>query len=234
MDNIKAIQVLLSFVLNMIKDKKYLNDDFYNNYAVCHQLCQKVVKKSDTHFIVEGIKNIPIDGSILIAPNHVSFFDIILLMSIIDRPIAFAAALELYSYPVLNTYMEAINCVSIDRNTTDYKEIKKQLNNINCAISENGLIVFPEGECSYNQDVSEFKKGAFMNLKKGTTRIIPTYISTPSMIKIGRWTVPKDNVLVAFGTPFKVEDEFEYKPKAEEIAKLTRNKVLQLKNKFDD
>ena len=233
MDNVKSIYILLSFIHDLLKYDKFLTEDFSNNYKICHELCTKILNETNAKLLVEGIKNIPSTGSILITPNHISFFDIILLLSIIDRPISFAAAKELYSYPLLNEYIRSLNCVSIDRNTSDYREMKQQLSNINNAIKENGLIVFPEGECSYNQEINEFKKGAFMNLFKSNTLIVPTYISTPSIIKIGKWTIPKDSISVVFGTPFKVENEFDRKPKSEDIAELTRLKVLELKKKAE-
>ena len=98
MGRIRATYILLSFIIEMIKNKKNLNDELENNYNVCKNFCQNVVDKSKINYIVNGKENIPDKGPLLIASNHRSFFDILLLISAIDRSMPYAAAKELYKY----------------------------------------------------------------------------------------------------------------------------------------
>ena len=225
MDNFKNIKLFITLIKNLLVNKKLLNDDFVNNYKVSKEVCLNTLYKTGLSINVVGLDNIPLDGSLLVACNHISFFDIILLLGVIDRPLPFAAAKELTKYPLLRDYINSLNCVLIDRYTTDRTSIKEQIKNMSETIKNTGLIVFPEGECSYNQEVYDFKKGSFLRAKD--TKIVPTYISMPSINKIGRWVIPTSNVDVIFGNSFSIDD-IDVK-NAEGLANYTRDKVLELK-----
>ena len=225
-----SISILFSTINDFIKNEKNLNDDFDNNYRVCQEICHNVVEACNVPIIVEGKENIPDEKSILICSNHTSFFDIFALVSCIDRSMSFAAAKELMKYPVLNKYIKSINCVLIDRETEDLKMMKKQLLEMEEAIKKGGLILFPEGECSYlDSEIKPFKKGGFMAASKLDTAIIPTYIKTDKMKKIGKWYIPTDEVEITFGEPFTPSEVFENKVSAKKLSEYTKEKVLELK-----
>lgn len=230
MDNYKVIKLFITLVKNLYINKKLLNDDLVNNYKVAKEACSNTLYKTGLSINVVGIDNIPLDGPILVAPNHISFFDIILLVSVIDRELPFAAARELTKYPLLRDYIKALKCVLIDRDTKDITVVKEQIKNMGDSIKSTGLIVFPEGECSYNQDVYEFKKGSFLRVKDA--KIVPTYINMPNIKKLGRWVIPTSDVDIVFGNSFSTNDV----PckNAEGLANYTRDKVLELKRVFDN
>lgn len=226
----KTLYLLLSLILDFIKNEKNLSDNVDENYILCQDICKRLIERTKVPLIVEGKENIPQEGSLLIAPNHTTFFDIIALVSCIDRTVSFAAATELEKYPVLRNYIEAINCILIDRNTEDVKVMKKQLEYMKNAIKDKGLILFPEGECSYlSGEIKEFKKGGFTAAKKYDTFILPTYIKSENMSHIGKWYVPKEEVKIVFGDPFKVQDVFGKRVSSKEVSEYTREKVLELK-----
>ncbi len=49
-----------------------------------------------------GIKNIPEEGAVIIAANHVSFIDALLLVSEIKRPIRFVMYYKIFNIPIVN------------------------------------------------------------------------------------------------------------------------------------
>lgn len=228
----KDLYLLLSFILDFIKNKKYLSDNIDENYKLCQDICKRLVESTKVPLSVEGLENIPKEGSLLIAPNHTTFFDIIALISCIDRTVSFAAATELEKYPILRDYIKAINCILIDRYTEDVTVMKKQLESMENAIKGKGLILFPEGECSYlSGEIKEFKKGGFTAAKKYDTYILPTYIKSENMSHIGKWYIPKEEVKIVFGDPFKVQDVFGKRVSSKQVSEYTREKVLDLKLK---
>lgn len=232
MSSLRSIYVFLTFVYQMLKNKHKLNDDLINNYLACKAFCIKTIEASKINLVVEGKDNIPDSGATLIASNHKSFFDILLLVTTIDRAMPFAAASELMNYPVLRDYIKGINCVLIDREETNFNKLKEELNNLDNAINNTGLILFPEGKCSYNIDeIKEFKKGGFMKTTKKDITIIPTYINTTKLDNIGSWYVPKGDVKITFGEGFIPKDVFDGRIMPSMVADYTRRKVLDLKNK---
>ena len=227
-----SIKILLSLIFDFIKNEKYLNDNKENNYKICQDICKRLVKLTDVPLIVSGKENIPYNDSILIVSNHTSFYDIFALVSVIDRFMTFAAAKELMKYPILKKYISSIDCVLIDRKTEDLKYMKQQLLSMENAIKSGGLILFPEGECSYmDGELKDFKKGGFMAANKLDVRIVPTYIKCDEMKKIGKWFIPTNDVKIIFGESFTSTEVFDKKVSAKVLSEYTREKVLELKNR---
>ena len=210
--------------------RKYIDDDFINNYRICQHLSDAIIEASKVDFKVEGVENISSRDPFLICSNHVAFFDIAALCSAVNKPMPFAAAKELVKNPIISKYIKGINSVLINRDTEDLKLMKKQLEDMENAIKNTGLILFPEGECSYGKsDIKEFKKGGFIAAKKYDTLIVPTYIDYKDYKKYGRLIVPKDRVIVKFDKPFRASDITDKKMNAQNLANYTREKVLSLK-----
>lgn len=231
MSKIKSTSVFLSLICTLIKYKKYINEDFNNNYDICKTISEKMIKKTGVEFEVIGKENIPEDGPTLVTSNHRSFFDIFSLVYAIDRSMSFAAAKELLSYPLIAKYINSIECVLIDRNTKDLKAMREQLINMENIINKNGLVIFPEGECSYyDTELKEFKKGGFMSTTKSDVSIVPTYIDYESMSKVRKWMIPTGKTTIVFGEPFIPREELGKRVTPLEVANYTRNKVLELKN----
>lgn len=231
MTSIKSSRLLLSFIKDLYKNEKYLNGDMDNNYELTRRACQNLIDRLNISFNVSGVDNIPNENS-LIASNHISFFDIIALVSSIDKSIPFAAAKELMNYPILKNYISSIECVLIDRETDNLKVMKEQLKNMEDTIKNKGLILFPEGECSYGEfeGLREFKKGGFISVNKNDIQIVPTYIRYKDIYKIGKWILPIEEIDVTFGEPFRPSQITDKKIKTEELAQYTQKKVLELRN----
>lgn len=225
-----SISMLLNLIYNLKINEKRLNENVENNYEVCQEACKKLIDSSRTSLITYGKDNIIKDGPILITSNHNSFYDIFALVSVIDRPMTFAAAKELMKYPVLNKYISALNCVLIDRNINDLKIMKQQLQAMEEKINSPGLILFPEGECSYaTGNIKDFKKGGFIITNNTNIPIVPTYIKSDNMKKIGNWYVPSSDIKIIFGKPFIPNETFSKKISAKKLSEYTREKVLELK-----
>ena len=77
-----------------------------------------VMKMSGAEITVKGLENIPDDQTVLFMANHQSFFDIPLLMSVIDVPKGFIAKKELENWPGISTWMRYIRCIFMDRQRT--------------------------------------------------------------------------------------------------------------------
>lgn len=226
----------LYFTLNAINTfnrykKNLVHNDPIHDYKVSQVVSNEIIDSAIIDFEIEGKENVDVEDPILVTSNHVGFFDIAVLCSSIEKPLPFAAAKELMDNKIINQYIEAIGSVLIDRNTEDLKIMKKQLEDMEKAISTRGLILFPEGECSYGEgDIKEFKKGGFIAAKKHDTLIVPTYIDYKDFKRIGRLIVPKKGVKVIFGESFKPSEITDKKMSAQELANYTRKKVLDLRN----
>lgn len=84
------------------------------------------------------------DGEVMIASKHQSFFDIIILCSVLPRP-KFIMKRQLVNAPVLGWYALKIGCVPVDRGKRG-AAIQKMLSDVAEGQSQPGqLIIYPQG-----------------------------------------------------------------------------------------
>ena len=93
------------------------------------------------HSEVRG--EVPVD-EVLIASKHQSFFDIILLVSVLPRP-KFIMKTELRWAPILGWYAQRIGCIPVDRGRRG-AAIQQMVDGVERSIETPGqLIIYPQG-----------------------------------------------------------------------------------------
>jgi len=84
------------------------------------------------------------EGEVLIASKHQSFFDIILLCSVLPRP-KFIMKKELMYAPILGQYALRIGCVPVDRGKRA-QAIQKMMKDVSSGAQRPGqMIIYPQG-----------------------------------------------------------------------------------------
>jgi 1-acyl-sn-glycerol-3-phosphate acyltransferase len=90
------------------------------------------------------IRGEPPTGEVLIAAKHQSFFDIILICSVVPRP-KFIMKKELRWAPILGWYALRMGCVPVDRGKRG-QAIEQMLRDVETGRAEPGqLIIYPQG-----------------------------------------------------------------------------------------
>lgn len=91
---------------------------------------------------VHGQENIPAEGPIIAAANHVSFLDPPALSCAMNRQVFFMAKQELFKYRPLAWFFQSIGTFPVRRGTGDRRALKQAI-----TILEEGNILgmFPEG-----------------------------------------------------------------------------------------
>ena len=91
---------------------------------------------------VTGAADFPRTGPVLVAANHLSYFDIPLLVIFMPRPPIFVAKQEVTNFPLVGWLLHQIGTVSLRRGQSDRRAIRHSL-----AVLENDdvLLIFPEG-----------------------------------------------------------------------------------------
>lgn len=230
---LKSFFILLKLIYELLLNYTKLTiDDYERNYAICQKICNEVIQTLDLDIQIYGKREIPKNNPYLLVSNHRSFFDIIMLIATIEKPISFAVAKELCNYPILKKYIHSIRCISIDRENKDILQVKEQIENISSFLEKNALALFPEGECNYfNDEIKEFKKGGFVSAIQTNTLILPTYIKFSDYQYIKRWVIPKGEVKIFFSSPFTPQEVFPKKAKAKQLTLYSYEKILELQKK---
>jgi len=125
-----------------------------------------------TRIEVRGEENIP-DGAVLFVGNHRSYFDIIILQKVLDRPIGFVAKQEFKKIPLFHHYMDDIGCLYLDRDN-----VRQGMRTINTGIEymQDGLSMglYPEGTRNHDDTLMEFKTGGYRMAEKSGAPIVLT------------------------------------------------------------
>ena len=143
---------------------------------------------------IEGRENIPKDGPLVIASNHLSLLDPPVLGTAATRKVHFMAKEELF-VSVLGTIYKILGAFPVRRGGADRAAIK---HGIEILESGNVLAIFPEGTRSKTGELGKAQPGALMMASKVKATIVPACIIGTDYKRHGRiW--PK--VTVRFGKP---------------------------------
>ncbi|MBI4669537.1 MAG: 1-acyl-sn-glycerol-3-phosphate acyltransferase, partial [Elusimicrobia bacterium] len=169
-----------------------------------------------------GLDYVPRTGRVLVAANHKSNWDPLLLGTVlgrIRRPYALAKA-ELFRNPLLGFLLDRWGAVRLCRQGADVGALK---NAIALLTLGEMLIVFPEGTRKRENRLERFLPGIGYLSLKTQAPVVPVYISD-----FGRFPKLGSEVQIRFGKPLL--------PKAGrpgDIAREVLNKVRELAGEDD-
>jgi len=146
----------------------------------------------------EGIHNIPKKGPVIIASNHVSNWDPIVVALVVHRPVYFMAKEELFRNILSAKFFSKLHAFPVKRGAADRKAIK-------CAIDllKQGKLVgiFPEGRRS-KEAVTQAQAGVAMIALKSKVPVVPVAcLGTDRKLPLG-WSRP---LVVRAGKAISVE-----------------------------
>lgn len=228
----RMIKLFCRLVFEMLKNYPRLNSDVNHNFQICKSICKKVVRSANIQLHIKGKVTIPKEENFLLVSNHRCFFDVIFLIASLEQTIRFAAAKELWKYPILRKYLDALCCVPIDRFSKKMSTLQQSIMNMKKTLQNGNLVLFPEGECTYyDYHIRKFKKGGFLCLPSRSQYIVPAYLQIEHLSNIGRWMIPQGDVFVYIGEGFCPEDVFEKRRSVGELAAYAQQCVLELQEK---
>ena len=163
-----------------------------------------------------GLENIPEDGPIIFAGNHIHLMDQNGIIVSYKRPIHYMAKKEYWDSWKTRWFFNMAGCIPVNRSIKDKDATEKALevlNNGDC------LGIFPEGTRNKTDAfLLPFKFGAVSMAKKTKSMIVPFAVT-------GDYKFRSKNLVYRFGKPIKYGDDL---AKQNEI--LTKA-ITDLKNK---
>lgn len=170
---------------------------------------------------VIGRENIPKEGPVVIACNHVSLLDPPMVGTASSRPVHFMAKSELF-VPVLGTLYKSLGAFPVHRGAADTQAIRTALTLLK---KKEVLGIFPEGTRSKDGKLGKAQPGALAIAIKGKAAIVPTCI-LGSNLKMRKSFWPK--ITVVFGKPVDMENEKGTKLKVEELSEKLMAEIGRL------
>jgi len=199
------ISLLFSIKYAFLKKFSTQEKQIQYAYKSLQRLTKGLLFCAGTRLNVKGKENIPKNQTLLFICNHKSLFDIPILVSSIDIPMAFVGKIQLKKVPIISFWMKKINCIFMDRD-----DIRQSLKAINQGIEQlkNGqsLLIFPEGTRIKGEELGEFKKGSLKLANKSNVPIIPIYIKNADKILENQFPwIKATHIDVRIGKPIIIE-----------------------------
>ena len=117
-------------------------------------------------FKVSGDENIPTQGAALLACNHVSFIDPVLLMAASPRPIYFVMNQRIFKMPVLGWLFRLAKAIPIAPRNEDPAAYEAAFEAAAQVLRHGDLLaIFPEGGITADGELQAFKGGIMKILK---------------------------------------------------------------------
>ena len=121
-----------------------------------------------------GLDKIPEEGAVILAPNHVSFVDPLIIGGSVRRPVRFVMYYKIYRIPVLNFFFRTAGAIPIAGRSEDEAMYHSAFEKMQQAVAEgNVLCIFPEGQITYDGELNEFKPGLEKLLALQPAPVIP-------------------------------------------------------------
>ncbi|MBL8858277.1 MAG: 1-acyl-sn-glycerol-3-phosphate acyltransferase [Planctomycetes bacterium] len=148
---------------------------------------------------VEGLEHLPREGGLVLACNHQSFSDILLLGGFVPRHVAFVARDTLANWKWLGYTMRQCGAVLVKRGSSDRKALRAMAEHLELG---DCVIIFPEGTRTRDGKLGELKGGALLAARMAQVPIVPVgirgaYEAWPR----GRYIPFPKKIALRFGAP---------------------------------
>lgn len=121
----------------------------------------------------EGAQHVPLDGPVILAPNHVSYFDPIWVSTPIKRPLRYMTWDKMTQLPLLGSLMRAYGAFPVNLEKSGRQALKFSLQHLK---GGGALVIFPEGARTRTGSTLPFKPGVIKLALDTQTPIVPVTI----------------------------------------------------------
>ena len=148
-------------------------------------LLLRIVFRLFSRVEITGLNQIPQNGPVVIAANHISNFDPLVIAAFVKRPLYFVAKVELFKYPIGAFFLKKLHAIPIKRGTFD----RFALVTINDLLMQGkAILIFPEGTRIKTGEVGGFHPGASMFALRSQAALVPmAVVNTHKLFPMGFW-----------------------------------------------
>ena len=155
---------------------------------------------------VRGKENLNVKTPVVLAVNHTSYLDALVLLAILEyRGYAFVAKREFRESFLMKALLSGFGTQFIER--FDLAKSTEHANELAKAAKRGiSLIVFPEGTLKRNTGLMDFRTGAFQAAAQAGIPVVPVALrGIRSVLRDGTWYLRRAAVAVTIGAPIAAE-----------------------------
>lgn len=173
---------------------------------------------------IKGLENVPRDGAMILAANHMSNWDPPLLATFLFRPVSYMAKVELFKNPIFGRAISACHAFPVKRGAADRGAIKAAID-----VLKQGkcLGLFPEGTRSRTGQMKKAEAGVGLIASMTKSPVVPAAIIGTDKIFANGGHFPKLKVI--YGEPMQFTGDRKNKEELEAFSQSIMDKIYELK-----
>lgn len=150
---------------------------------------------------IEGAEHVPEIGPAILAPNHVSSVDPVLVGIAVKRPVHFMAKKEIFRNRAVAWFLRSLHAFPITRGRVDPSSVKHTLSLL--AVG-NVVLMFPEGTRGDGQSLGPAKSGIAVVAARSGAPVVPVFHwGTQHVLPRGARWIRRVPLRVRFGPPIR-------------------------------
>ncbi len=172
---------------------------------------------------VRGREHIPRTGGFIIATNHASFYDPLLVGSWSRREVYFFAKKELFANRLFGEIIRRTNALPVKRGTVDRDALKASVKVIHNGF---GLVFFPEGTRSKTHHFLPAKPGLGLLATMARCPVVPGYVHGSDRLKDCFWG--RTRLSITFGPAMSEEQIAAYSSDRESWETISKEAMKRI------
>ncbi len=150
-----------------------------------------------------GTENLPREGGVIIATNHMSRIDTLMLFINPARTDVTALVADKYQeYPIFKWILDTGGIIWLDRQNADFGALRAAVEVLKKGVA---LGIAPEGTRSDTAQLGEGKPGTVLVALRANVPIVPVGIAGTEVFFAKALTLRRPKVTLSFGKPFTFE-----------------------------
>jgi len=165
-------------------------------------------------FTAHNTRNIPLSGGFILASNHVSNLDPVVLGICSVRRLNFMAKIELFK-GLLGFFLTELWAFPVKRGESDFGAMKEALKRLK---KGRAVLIFVEGSRRIGNEPTKAQAGVgFLAIKSGVP-VVPVFVrGTEKVMAPGTKFFTRGPVSATFGEPFYLKDAPSYEAASQQI-----------------
>jgi 1-acyl-sn-glycerol-3-phosphate acyltransferase len=123
---------------------------------------------------MQGTRNLPATGPVLLIANHQSFLDPLIVGLVAKRPLVYLARKTLFRNRYFGAMIRSLNAIPIDQEGIGKEGIRTVLDQL---LLGRAVVIFPEGARTEDGDMHPLKAGIHLLIKRTDAAIVPVGIA---------------------------------------------------------
>ncbi len=165
---------------------------------------------------IEGWENVPENEGVIIASNHRSYCDPVLLTIPMKKPVAYMAKKELFKNKFFGWMISKLGAFPVSRGSGDLSIIDDCSSKLK---SGSSVVIFPEGTRTRTNKVARGKNGVVLVAAQSGADVLPVAICFEGKLR------PRRRIIVSIGKVIPASELCSDEPYPKDV-KLAKEKIM--------